>query len=126
MAKRSVGLDDLKQQLEKETTEQSPSNFENLYKSLQKLTNPKDDWDTFKLHFEDVHPSFFNNIHKKHAKLTKGEMRYAAFIKMGLNTKEMASLLNVGVRAVEKARSRLRKKFELEAGADLKKYLEGF
>ena len=40
-----------------------------------------------------------------------------------MSTKDMADMLNIGVRAVEAARFRLRKKMELESSVDLVQFL---
>jgi DNA-binding CsgD family transcriptional regulator len=47
----------------------------------------------------------------------------SAMMKMNLNTKEMASILNITPDSVKKARYRLRKKFELEPEASVEDYL---
>jgi len=44
-------------------------------------------------------------------------------MKMNLNTKEMASILNITPESVKKARYRMRKKLELEAEANVNDYL---
>lgn len=43
---------------------------------------------------------------------------------MGMNTKEMASLLNMGVHSLETARYRLRKKLGIESGDNLFDFIQ--
>ncbi len=67
-------------------------------------------WDKFKLHFEQVHPKFFDDLKIKNATLTQGELRLSAYLHINLSTKEIASLLNVLPTSVKQAKSRLNKK----------------
>ncbi len=42
---------------------------------------------------------------------------------MQLSTKEIASMMNISVRGVEKARYRLRKKIDIQTDEDLSEYI---
>jgi tetratricopeptide (TPR) repeat protein len=81
------------------------------------------DWENFKSVFEQVHPTFFTKLRSKYDKISSNELRMAAMMKMNLNTKEMASILNITPESVKKARYRLRKKFELEPEAKVEDFL---
>jgi tetratricopeptide (TPR) repeat protein len=81
------------------------------------------DWENFKSVFEQVHPTFFTKLRSKYDKISTNELRMSAMMKMNLNTKEMASILNITPDSVKKARYRLRKKFELEPEARVEDYL---
>jgi len=84
------------------------------------------DWQNFKSVFEQVHPDFFSKLKSKYLNISSNEMRMAAMMKMNLNTKEMASILNITPESVKKARHRLRKKMELEPEASVSDYLMSF
>ena len=62
----------------------------------------------------------------KHPGLTQNDLRICTLTRINLNTKEMASLLNVSVRGVEKSRYRLKKRLKLNAEDDLTEYILGF
>jgi DNA-binding CsgD family transcriptional regulator len=47
-------------------------------------------------------------------------------MRINLNTKEIASLLNISVRGVEKGRYRLKKRLGLSRDNDLAKYISSF
>jgi tetratricopeptide (TPR) repeat protein len=79
----------------------------------------QDDWVKYKIVFEQVYPNFFENITQKYGQLTDGEMRMLAFAKLQLNNKQVADILGINVESVKIARNRIRKKLNLEAGADL-------
>ena len=81
------------------------------------------DWDNFKSVFEQVHPDFFTKLQKLYSNISSNELRMAAMMKMNLNSKEMASILNITLEGVKKARYRMRKKFDLAAEANVQEYL---
>jgi hypothetical protein len=68
------------------------------------------DWEKFRLHFEQVHPRFFEELKLKHPGLTKYEIRLYAYFHMNLSTKEIAGLLNIDPASVRRAKTRLNKK----------------
>jgi hypothetical protein len=74
------------------------------------------DWGKFKLHFEQVHPHFFENLLAKHPSLTKYEIRLCAYFHINLSTKEIAALLNIDPASVRRAKTRLYKKMALAEG----------
>jgi DNA-directed RNA polymerase specialized sigma subunit len=71
-----------------------------------------DEWDKFKLHFEQVHPSFFKDLLLSHPKLTKYELRLYAYFHINMSTKEIAALLNIAPSSVRQAKARLSKKMK--------------
>ena len=68
------------------------------------------DWNKFKLHFEQVHPYFFQELQAKYPKLTKNELRLLSYFHINLSTKEIAALLNIDPASVRTAKTRLYKK----------------
>jgi len=71
-------------------------------------------WEDFKVHFEGVHPTFFDKLQSAFGPMTTNELRLAAFIKMNLKNKEIASITAISLRSVEKAKERLKKKMNVE------------
>lgn len=86
----------------------------------------KSDWEEFKTYYEQVHPSFYENLIERHADLSANEEKLCAFISLGLSTKDIASLTFRQVRSVESARLRLRKKLNIENADHLFDYLKQF
>jgi len=80
----------------------------------QQSGHANSDWEDFKSFFEQIHPSFFQRIIQEYPKLTQSDLRYAAYVKMGLSSKEIASLLNVQVDSLKNTRYRIRKKIGLD------------
>ncbi|GLU54499.1 7TM diverse intracellular signaling domain-containing protein [Dyadobacter frigoris] len=77
------------------------------------------DWRKFKLHFEQVHPHFFENLLAKYPSLTKNEIRLYAYFHINLSTKEIAVLLNIDPASVRRAKTRLYKKMAIAEEGDL-------
>lgn len=71
------------------------------------------DWEKFKLYFNSVYPDFVFGLKTKFPNLSSAELRLVMLAKMGLNTKESATILGISIDAVKKGRYRLRKKFDL-------------
>ncbi len=81
------------------------------------------DWEMFKMYFEQVNKSFYDSLRQKSAELTPGDLKLAALIKLNLNIKEAAAVLNISPESLRKARYRLRKKLHLKYGDSLPEYL---
>ena len=103
-------------------------NTEKLVKSLNKLIteslNVEEDFEKFTKHFESVHPQFFEKVQKQSAQLLSSlDLKYCAYIKMKLSTKEIANLLNIESKSVRVAQYRIKKKLNLSQSEDLKEFL---
>ena len=55
--------------------------------------------------------------------LKKNDLKLCVYLRMGLSSKEMASLLNTSVRSIETARYRLRKKLSIGSGDNLLEFI---
>ena len=71
------------------------------------------DWDVFKLYFEQVNKDFFTNLRNINPNLTSNDFKLAALIRLNMNIKEMASVLNISPASLKNARYRLKKKLKL-------------
>lgn len=115
---------EIQQAMDKSSIEDVNMILGNLKSNLQKNKPSIFNWDDFKIHFQQVHPDFFNSIKKLNGNLTNNELRHCAYIKMNLSTKEIASFLNVSDRAIQTARYRIKKKLELSKEVDLFKFIQ--
>ena len=83
-----------------------------------------DNWEKFQENFNLVYDNFMQKLTSRYPTLKKNDLKLCAYLKMGLSSKEMASLLNTSVRSIETARYRLRKKLELESGDNLTVFIQ--
>lgn len=81
-------------------------------------------WSNFKMHFEEVHPGFLEKISGSFKELTSNEQRVCAYLKIGLNNKEIATLTNVESASVRRALNRLKKKMSLTPEDSLREFIE--
>ena len=89
-----------------------------LFSDIQNNIRVESDWEVFKLHFEEVHPNFFQNLRMLHQDLTQNNLKLCSYIKIGLSNKEISRLLSVSPDSVKTAKKRLKKKLNIVAGED--------
>lgn len=94
-----------------------------LIKAIDEDLKLDEDWEQFKMHFEDVHSDFFKRLRKNYKELTPKDLKMCAYLRMNLSTKEIAPLMSISVRGVEISRYRLRKKLGLDKEANLIEFM---
>ena len=102
------------------------SQIQQIRQSLQQYLNEDTDWTQFEDNFNVVYDDFMVKLTGAFPLLKKSDRKLCAYLKMGLSSKEMASLLNMSVRSIETARYRLRKKLGLEQGDNLTDFIQKF
>lgn len=80
-------------------------------------------WNTFKLHFEEVHPSFISQLLVLDATLPPKDLRLCAYLKMGMDTKDIARLMNVSSASIHTGMYRLKKRLKLAESQGLREYI---
>ena len=101
------------------------SHKQHLQQILSKLQqqNTTNNWNEFRYYFEQVHPSFYENLEKRYPDLTIKEKRLCAFLRLGLSSKDISAITFKEVRSVESARNRLRKKLGMTPDGNLTEFL---
>jgi len=89
---------------------------QNLMQDLEQKMN-EDSWQHFEVAFQNVHAEFSKNLVSQYPQLTPAELRHCILLKLGLNNKDIASLLYQSPDSLKVSRSRLKKK--LRIGDDL-------
>jgi xylulokinase len=95
-----------------------------LASRIEENIDKKGSWQQFEQQFDLLHSQFIQRLHEKYKILSTTDLKLSALLRMKLNTKEIAGLLNLSPRGVETQRYRLRKKFGIAAEADLAAFLE--
>jgi len=90
--------------------QKSEEALQQIRSALQNNEHLYSEWERFKLHFEQVHPSFFSDLQARCPDLTPYEIRLSAYLHLNLSAKEIALLLNIAPESVYKAKTRLKKK----------------
>ncbi len=90
---------------------------------IKTYRHSEENWKIFEKHFNRVYKGFFEMILAQHPNLTNNDLKIAAYIRLGLSTKEMASLMNISAGSVDTARHRLRRNVNLQSGESLTGYI---
>lgn len=116
-------IDEQLKEISKAGSPKVKSSSAKIRRAIKANLSLEDNWKNFKIQFEQLHPDFFERLSSQFPKLTSNDMRHCAFIKMRMNTKEIARMLSINPTSVQISRVRLKKKMELGANQDLKDYL---
>ena len=95
-------------------------------KLINSNLNDTNDWSFFEKAFNNADKDFLDKIKSSHPDLTPNDLRFCAYLRLNLSSKEMAPLLNISVISVETKRYRLRKKLGLEHESGLVNYILKF
>lgn len=93
---------------------------------INSLNISKKQWETFKLYFEQVHPSFFRNLNRAYPTLTTNENQICSFIIMNFNTKDIAAMTNRSPRTIDTIKFRIRRKMNIPKEVSTFSFLMNF
>jgi len=82
-----------------------------------------DEWQNFIYHFNNVHPSFFDKLKAHAPELTENNLRLCAYLRISMNSKQIAQMLNMSPDNVRKSSYRLKKKLSLNEDDNLYDFL---
>jgi DNA-binding CsgD family transcriptional regulator len=104
-------------------TLQHPTSIEkelnNILIDVKISFNVQKDIAVFTEKFENLHHDFIAKLKNDYPELTIKEIKFLSFLKIGLSTKQVASIQNVTPAAVHKMRYRIKKKINLEKDVSL-------
>ncbi|MDG1529517.1 MAG: two-component regulator propeller domain-containing protein [Polaribacter sp.] len=98
-------------------------NINNVIRIIDKNINNTDDWQIFKVAFNNADKDFIKKLKSLHNALTPNDLRLCAYLRLNLSSKEIAPLLNISYKSVEVKRYRLRKKINLKHNDSLTDYI---
>jgi DNA-binding CsgD family transcriptional regulator len=97
-----------------------------LQKEIQNNLASDTNWESLKMHFEEAHPTLFAELQKLNPDLTKNDLRYCAYLKMGLINKDIAQLLHLDTDSVRKQQYRIKQKLGLDKEISLNDFIKSF
>jgi hypothetical protein len=103
-------------------TNPTPSSIIQLQNQLKTELSPNS-WKEFEIQFNDVHPGFQNQLLKRFPELSPSERRLCSFLRLDMNTREIASLTGQTFKSIEVARTRIRKKMNLSREENLSNFI---
>jgi len=100
--------------------------MEPLRKVIQSKIDDSSDWEKFQDQFSAAYPKFVEGLSKNYPGLRTADIKLCCYLKMSMNTKEVAKVTGLSVRAVENKRYRLRKKLDLDTTISLDSFIHAF
>jgi DNA-binding CsgD family transcriptional regulator len=120
-------MENIKMELKEVSLREEPTErrnaLEKIIKEIDTALRLQEDWKHFEHHFDRVHGDFLTRLTTEFTDLTPGEQKLCAFLRLKMDTKEIANLMAISLRGVEVARYRLRKKFGLGTSQNLSKFI---
>jgi DNA-binding NarL/FixJ family response regulator len=120
LKQKNSALSEIIAQIEKEKDKIKDSVITNIntiiFPTIEKLRLQKDSEIYIKLlesQLKDITSQYGTKINRNHNRLTPREIELCNFIKSGLSSKEIAHLLNISLKTVNKHRRNIRKKLDL-------------
>ena len=112
--------------VESDLGDEVPSSLKEISKDIKSQITAEKSWDNFMLHFEQVHPRFFQKLKGKFTQLTNNDLRLAGYVKLGMDNKEIARLIGVEIGTVKTNLHRLKQKFGLSVDERLRDVIQSF
>lgn len=120
-------MNDLSESVRREDAKAAISKkISDIRRSIKNNMAEDENWDRFEQNFNLVYDNFMQKLTAAFPDLKDNDKKLCAYLRMGLSSKEMASLLNTTVRSIETARYRLRKKLNMESGENLTDFIQHF
>lgn len=102
------------------------ANVKEIIRNLEQYKNDSNP-DDFDYYFTKTNPDFYDRLRGDFPNLTSNELRLCAYLKMNLNTKDIAAICNITPESARVARSRLRKSLNLvDSNIDLASFLSKY
>ena len=111
-------------EIRQEAGEEVKTKLRRINSLIKRNNKSEKDWSLFKNYFEEVNKGFYERLNVKYSGLSSNDLKLCALIKLNMNIKESASVLNISPESVKTARYRLRKKLKLNQENDLHKVIQ--
>jgi len=99
------------------------TNGEDITKFIQKKLNhylgDQTDWDEFENWFQKVHGQFYDDLSKRYPDLSSREQKICAFLKLKMQSKDIARLTNLVPKSIDQYRYNIRKKMGISRKENL-------
>jgi len=116
-------LSELQKLLESQKTEESHESIKALKKRITSHIDVDNNWGMFKIHFDEVHPDFFNLVYQIAPDLSHKDLKICAYLKLSMDTKQIARLLNITPASVRKIFYRLKRKMNIPEEENLRDFI---
>lgn len=121
LIEKETFIDELKDKLSNANGTLDSQEIKKIVRSMS--TRSEENWKEFEARFIAVNKKFYKKLKKKFPKLTQGDQKLCALVKLNFTSKEMAKLLGISVESVHTTRYRLRKKLNLSREDNLNEFI---
>ncbi len=97
-----------------------------LTDNVRRSLNNNLERETFTELHKKLHPEFMKHLKEDYPMLTESQLRHAAYIAMGLSSKQISQVLNIEYESVKKSRTRLRARMGLPSDISLEDTLRKY
>lgn len=115
--------EDIANAIKAEKTEELTRQLKRVVKLIDLELKPDEAWNQFEQLFNQIHENFIQKLKERFPELTSRDLKLCAYLRMNLNSKEIAPLLSLSVRGVEDLRYRVRKKMGLDTSINLAEFI---
>lgn len=119
-------FEEIKEHLESLDKRQNTGNakiLQRLSNLVESDANGEDDWEKFRVYFDQANQDFTSSLIKEFPELTPKEIRHTILIRLNLSTKEIAKILNITELGVQKSRYRMKKHLQLDKDDNLIQFI---
>jgi phosphate/sulfate permease/DNA-binding CsgD family transcriptional regulator len=109
--------------LNEKRSESRDEKLRNLELDIRQRMSFADKVEDFNIRIERMHKDFIGRLVQMNPDLSPNDIRLAVLLRLGISTKEIATLMNISPKSVEINRYRLRKKLGLDRGANLTQFI---
>lgn len=102
------------------------SEAKELTANVRRSLNNNLERETFTELHKKLHPEFMRRLKKDYPMLTESQLKHAAYIAMGLSSKQISQILNIEYESVKKSRTRLRARMGLAPDSSLEDTLRSY
>jgi phosphate/sulfate permease/DNA-binding CsgD family transcriptional regulator len=113
----------IKAVLNEKRSEARDEKLRNLELDIRQRMSFADKVEDFNIRIERMHKDFIGRLVQMNPDLSPNDIRLAVLLRLGISTKEIATLMNISPKSVEINRYRLRKKLGLDRGANLTQFI---
>ncbi|WP_375417153.1 two-component regulator propeller domain-containing protein [uncultured Hymenobacter sp.] len=115
--------DSVKEALDDTDAAQQRRKMQRVVRVIEKNIDPSQHWQHFEALFNQLHENFMQRLKEQYPQLTSRDLKLCAYLRMNLDSKEIASLMGLSVRGAEDLRYRVRKKMQLDTTTNLAEFI---
>lgn len=123
MANRNEAVLNIIDSLSKDVNIEKNSQLDLNIRELKSHLSENKEWSYFTTYFEESNKEFVLRLKEKHPNLTANEIRFISLVYIGLNNKEISSLLNITSEYCKKKKQKIARKMGLEDTHSMYQYL---